>query len=130
MTNATGQPVRGLRVTAFDGAHSASSTTDGSGAYTLKPLKPGTYAVSRRPAPRGSAAVNENARTVDLVTGVCRPLGTVGKGDAIVALLRGGKAVSTVDRRRDRRLPLPRDQGRAPTHWSPTRRRPDVRAAP
>ena len=95
VTTASGQPARGLRVTAWDGAHSASTVTDGSGAYTLSPFKPGTYAVQAADA-KGSAAVNENARTVDLVTGVADLSGTTGKGDATVALLKDGAAVATV----------------------------------
>ena len=95
VTNASGAAVRGVRVTAFDGVHSASATTDGSGHYTLSTLKPGTYRVEAADA-RVSVAVNENARSVDLVTGVADLSGTVGKGDATVALLRAGKAVATL----------------------------------
>ncbi|WP_028068063.1 carboxypeptidase regulatory-like domain-containing protein [Solirubrobacter soli] len=95
VTSAAGTPVRGLRVTAFDGAHSASALTDGSGNYVLKPLKPGTYRVEAGGA-KGSAAVNENARTVDLVTGVTELSGSVGKGDATVLLLRDGSEVARV----------------------------------
>ena len=94
VTSAAGAPVRDLRVTAFDGTHSRSATTDGAGAYTLKPLKAGTYKVEAGGA-KSTAAVNENARTVDLVTGVADLSGTTGKGDASVQLLAAGKVVAT-----------------------------------
>jgi hypothetical protein len=93
VTSTAGTPVRELRVTAFDGAHSASALTDGSGHYVLEPLKPGTYRVEAADA-RGSAVVAGNARTVDLVTAVAELSGTAGKGDAIVSLLRAGEEVA------------------------------------
>jgi len=94
VTTATGQPARGVRVTAFDGAHSAAAVTDGSGTYRLAPLKAGTYRVEALDA-KASVAVDENARTADLTTGLADVSGTTGKGDATVAILHDGKAVET-----------------------------------